>query len=468
MPQGSDEITSHLGGLSDTIGADAARVAIILAAGHGKRIRSETSKMLFPIWGKPTVSRVAEAAAEGLDSDCQVIVVGIKGLEVSVAVGSRPGRVFAYQENLVQGNPAGTGDAVRVGLACFDRPASDRDVYVLLGDMGLASATGLAAFRSEFERSRCHMMILTGHYTGPIEENGYGRIVRVPEADADGAASGETTGNVIAIVEHKDALGLDPDGGGAEFKYHGRRYLFSRDELLNSREVNTGVVAYREAELRAHITALSTDNIQGEFLLTDLVEVFNRQGLIAKALLAGSEDEILAFNTRKVWRQMESIARRRVYERIWDIVTVMDGDDFYVADEVIDRIIELDASEGPLDISVGKGAWIGPEVQLGARVRVGDRCRLEGSVVLEEGVTLGPDVVVSGSPEYPAHIGRDARVTDSWLVGCRVETGVTIAHSTIERRLVRQRTGLDGASVPIRHIRPTAEGLEAVGDLPES
>ena len=66
MRQASDEIVSHLADLSAAISADAARVAIILAAGHGKRIRSNTSKMLFPIWGKPTVSRVAEAAAEGL------------------------------------------------------------------------------------------------------------------------------------------------------------------------------------------------------------------------------------------------------------------------------------------------------------------------------------------------------------------------------------------------------------------
>ena len=63
---------------------DIHRIGIVLAAGHGMRIRSETSKMLHEIWGQPTAVRVARAVQEGLDSPNQVIVVGIKG------VGRRP------------------------------------------------------------------------------------------------------------------------------------------------------------------------------------------------------------------------------------------------------------------------------------------------------------------------------------------------------------------------------------------
>ena len=58
---------------------DIHRIGIVLAAGHGKRIRSETSKMLHEIWGQPTAVRVARAVQEGLDSPNQVIIVGIKG-----------------------------------------------------------------------------------------------------------------------------------------------------------------------------------------------------------------------------------------------------------------------------------------------------------------------------------------------------------------------------------------------------
>ena len=82
---------------------DIHRIGIVLAAGHGMRIRSETSKMLHEIWGQPTAVRVARAVQEGLDSPNQVIVVGIKGVDVARAAGPQPGRLFAYQENPVLG-----------------------------------------------------------------------------------------------------------------------------------------------------------------------------------------------------------------------------------------------------------------------------------------------------------------------------------------------------------------------------
>ena len=102
------------------------------------RIRSETSKMLHEIWGQPTAVRVARAVQEGLDSPNQVIVVGIKGEDVARAAGPQPGRLFAYQENPVLGRPAGTGDAVRVGLQAFSATAADRDVLHLFRGHGPA------------------------------------------------------------------------------------------------------------------------------------------------------------------------------------------------------------------------------------------------------------------------------------------------------------------------------------------
>ena len=146
---------------------DIHRIGIVLAAGHGMRIRSETSKMLHEIWGQPTAVRVARAVQEGLDSPNQVIVVGIKGLDVARAAGPQPGRLFAYQENPVLGKPAGTGDAVRVGLQAFSAMAADRDVYIFLGDMGLLTGQVVAQFRASFENADCDMMVLTGLYSGP-------------------------------------------------------------------------------------------------------------------------------------------------------------------------------------------------------------------------------------------------------------------------------------------------------------
>ena len=196
------------------------RIGIVLAAGHGKRIRSERSKMLHQIWGKPTVTRVADAVEKGLESPNQIIVVGIKGAEVARAAGERPGRIFAYQENPVLGRPAGTGDAVRVALESLPDRGENREIYIFLGDMGLLTGKVVEQFRRSFESRPCDMMVLTGTYRGPSEQNYYGRIVRVPAVHRSGHPSGEDEGKVIEInfdgcvrrVTAKDgaAITIDP------------------------------------------------------------------------------------------------------------------------------------------------------------------------------------------------------------------------------------------------------------------
>ncbi len=483
-----------------------ARLGIVLAAGHGKRIRSETSKMLHQIWGKPSVARVADSVVAGLESPDQVVVVGIKGAEVARQLGAKPGRLFAYQENPVLGLPAGTGDAVRVALDAFAPAAGPRDIYILLGDMGLLTGQGVAQFRREFEANPCDMMVLTGLYRGPVEQNYYGRIVRVPAADQDGRSSGADQGKVIEIREHKDILGL-PTDRPYEARYQGRVYTFSRDELLGVREINTGVVAFREEPLRAHIGQLGTDNVQGELLLTDMVQLLNQRGLVVRAVQAASEEEILAFNTKSVWRQMEAIARRWAYHRLMDLITIVDEEDFFIADEVITQILALDQERGPLDIVVGKGVQVGPQVRLNRKVHLGDNCLLNGNIALGEGVHIGPGVqlstyagqtmlledgvevlsgdilkgnlrvgrdsriesgvILTGSDEHPLRIGRGVTIKGTtYLYGCLVDDGLLIEQSVIKCKHLVQVRRRDGSIQPIRYVRPQPEGLDSLSPLP--
>ena len=190
MSQSVDQVYDLLAKYNSALDGSDDRVGIVLAAGHGKRIRSETSKMLHQIWGQPSALRVANAAREGLECNSQIIVVGIKGSDVIRSTGSAEGRVFAYQENPAKGLPGGTGDAVRSALEAFAPIDRDRDVYIFPGDMGLLSGEVVQGFRSIFEASDADMMLLTGRYSGSVESNYYGRILRVPEFDASGASSG--------------------------------------------------------------------------------------------------------------------------------------------------------------------------------------------------------------------------------------------------------------------------------------
>ncbi|MCK4715891.1 MAG: NTP transferase domain-containing protein, partial [Candidatus Marinimicrobia bacterium] len=118
--------------LSDNLEDSKKPVAIILAAGHGKRIKSERSKMLHEIWGVTTVVRVAESAAKGLNSKNQVIVVGIKADQVAEIAGKEKNRVFVLQKE-----QKGTGDAAREALNALESYKHIEDIYIFPGDMGL-------------------------------------------------------------------------------------------------------------------------------------------------------------------------------------------------------------------------------------------------------------------------------------------------------------------------------------------
>jgi bifunctional UDP-N-acetylglucosamine pyrophosphorylase / glucosamine-1-phosphate N-acetyltransferase len=504
MSQESDQVHDLLEKHNASIDPKAQRVGIVLAAGHGKRIRSETSKMLHEIWGKPSALRVANAAQTGLESPSQVVVVGIKGADVIRSTGSAPGRCFAYQENPVLGLPGGTGDAVRTALDTFEPVEQDRDIYIFPGDMGLLSGAVVDRFRSVFEGSDADMMLLTGRFSGPVESNYYGRILRVPATDVEGNPSGTDQDRVIEIRQHFDII-EQKDDEPYTVEFNGHTYAFSRQVLMESREIDTLTFAFKESTLRKYVRALTTDNAQGELQITDLVHLFNESGLVVRATISEKEEDILAFNLKSVWRQMESIARDRVYECLRDTITIVDEEDFFIADEVVEQILTLD-EEGPLDIVIGKGAYIGPNVKLNRRVQIGDRSELTGNVVLGEDVHIGvgvqlstypnqelilenavqilsrnilkgnlhigagsrieSGVIMTGSDDYPLRAGERVTVKGtSYLYGCRIDDGMDIEHSVIKCQHVRAVETADGSIQPVRYVQPEPEGLGSIGEL---
>ena len=127
-----DDVIKTLNKLSSEINKGVNEIAIILAAGHGRRIKSQRSKMLHKIWEVPTVERVYNACANAIKGINVIVVVGIKAKDVMEVIGKRKSTVFAYQES-----QNGTGHAVQVALNKINKSFSDGIVYVLPGDMGL-------------------------------------------------------------------------------------------------------------------------------------------------------------------------------------------------------------------------------------------------------------------------------------------------------------------------------------------
>ncbi len=290
----TDEIIELAEKLSSKERSSKNEYVIILAAGHGKRLKSEKSKMLHTILGIPTVERVYNACNDGIYGVNTIIVVGIKAVDVMEYLGKRDRTIYVFQAER-----NGTGHAVQVALEALNDVPDDAIIYVLPGDMGLIDAKTLKTFREKFIESKADMIVLTGLYEGKPEDNYYGRIVR--EKDVGG--------NVIQIMEHKDILALP---GDTPYKtiYKGKEQTFTKEELINNNEYNSGVFAFRYSKLAELIGKLKNENVQAEIYLTDLISLFNEKGYTVAASSPEKNYVVMGFNTQEVLTEMNEIAQR--------------------------------------------------------------------------------------------------------------------------------------------------------------
>lgn len=293
----TDQIIKMVDELSSELDKNIKEYAIILAAGHGKRLNSEKSKMLHTICGVPTVERVYNACIKGVEKINLVIVVGIKADDVMKYLGKRERTTYTYQQ--VQN---GTGHAVQVALQGMKNVPDDAIVYVFPGDMGLIDGGTIKQFRTEFLNSKADMIVLTGLYKGKPEDNYYGRIVRVKDSSR----------NVIQILEHKEILAL-PDDKPYTVKYKENEYSYTKEELIKNNEYNSGVFAFKYGKLAEMISKLKNDNVQKEIYLTDLISLFNEKGYSVAAASPEKNYVVMGFNTQEVLEEMNEIALK-IYE----------------------------------------------------------------------------------------------------------------------------------------------------------
>jgi bifunctional UDP-N-acetylglucosamine pyrophosphorylase/glucosamine-1-phosphate N-acetyltransferase len=467
-------------------------VAIILAAGHGKRIKSQTSKMLHKIWEITTVERVYNACKLGIENINSVVVVGIKALDVMEVIGKRGSNKFAYQEY-----QNGTGHAVQVALKEIENEFNDGIVYVLPGDMGLLDDESMKKFRNDFVLSKKDMMVLTGIYDGDPLQNSYGRIIRTKDDNGNG--------NVVQIIEFKDILAL-PDDRPYEVSYRNQKYSYTKKELLETKEFNSGVYAFNYKKLIELIKNISSNNAQNEIYITDLIGLFNQKGYSVGAVSPEHQYVVMGFNDKSVLKEMHEIARRNVYEKLKNIIQIDDPDDFFIHDSVVNDLIELDKKGIPLDIQIGKGAYIGDGVKLNYNVEIGRAAYIKGNVVfgknikiwrivhlstfpnqtltiednvkvlwgdiIKGNIIIGENSIIessvnlTGSDEYPLRIGKNVLIKgSSYLFGSVVEDGVSIEHSVLIKKKVKAEKDKNGNIKPVRFYIPETEGKDLLSDV---
>jgi bifunctional UDP-N-acetylglucosamine pyrophosphorylase/glucosamine-1-phosphate N-acetyltransferase len=306
---------------------------LILAAGKATRFKSEHSKMLHRLAGRALGEYVLETAL-GINPQRIYMVIGHEAAEVRKAF-ARSGITFIEQKEQL-----GTGHALLVAREGLARCPS-ATVLVLVGDAPLLRVETLRALLAAHQKARAAATILTTRFENPY---GYGRIVR---------ARG---GQVRAIVEEKVCT-------PAQRKI---------------REINSGIICFTRAPLLAHLPALSPDNAQKEYLLTDLVEIFNRQRLKVAAFPVADAREVLGVNDRAELAQMEKVLRRRKAEALMrDGVTIVNPECTYIDDSV----------------EVGRDTVIEPGVSLLGTTRVGSACALRPYSTIIDSV-LGDRVTV--------------------------------------------------------------------------
>jgi bifunctional UDP-N-acetylglucosamine pyrophosphorylase/glucosamine-1-phosphate N-acetyltransferase len=497
---GKEEIFKLVDELSGKLNSDNKEIAIVLAAGHGKRIKSQKSKMLHDIWEVPTVERVYNACREAVKAINIIVVVGIKAKDVMGVIGKRRSTVFAYQET-----QNGTGHAVQIALQKLNRKFSNGIIYILPGDMGLINKETIRQLRKEFLKTKSGMMVLTGIFDGDPVNNSYGRIVRVKDFDVSGKSSGEDKGKVIEIIEHKDVLALD-DNEAYKVRFNGRTYSYTKRELIENNEFNSGVYAFDYKKLVSLIGSLSRNNVQNEIYITDMIALFNKKGYVVNAISPKEKHVVMGFNNKSVLKEMEEVARKQVYEKLKDIIEVIDPDDFFIHENVVDQVVKMDKQNIPLDIVIGKGVHIGEgvklnynltlsknvfvsgNVQFGTNVfidqnvhlscflkqtlKIGNNVQIlsgniiKGNIVIGDKTRIESSVNMTGSDEFPLRIGESVLIKGtSYVFGSIIEDGIHIEHSVIVKKKVERLEKRAGVVQPIRFYLPMPEGIDAIEDL---
>ncbi|UTW10809.1 bifunctional UDP-N-acetylglucosamine diphosphorylase/glucosamine-1-phosphate N-acetyltransferase GlmU [Marinobacterium rhizophilum] len=321
---------------------------IILAAGQGSRMKSKKPKVLHGIGGKPMVQHVIDCAQE-LDTPRIHVVVGHGAEQVRDALAGQA------LEFALQAEQLGTGHAVAQALA---GTTPDGISLVLYGDVPLTRSETLRQLVEIAGQDK--LGLLTVKLSDPT---GYGRIIR------------DDAGQVVAIVEHKDASAAQRE--------------------VN--EVNTGILALPTRLLADWLPRLSSNNAQGEYYLTDVIAMAADQAVRIEAIQPEHEQEVQGVNNRLQQAELERWYQLREAQRLMhNGVTLLDPSRLDVRGSLsagFDVVIDINCVfEGR--VVLGNDVSIGPNCHIKDAV-IGDGCQIRANSVidqaqLQENCDIGP------------------------------------------------------------------------------
>lgn len=361
--------------------------AIVLAAGFGRRMQSDLPKVLHECAGRPMLAHVVGAAAPLAARTVIVVPPDHEAFKSVMAEAGADDVAYA-----IQPETRGTADAARIGLEALDRDSGR--VVILPGDHPLLESSTLAELIELSTTTGAAATVLSCRMRDP---SGRGRIVR------------DTDGSLLRIIEDRDA---DEDQSRID-------------------EVNGGIYVFDIARLSAALGKVDSENSQGEFYLTDVIELLRDQDEMVLAHMTHGHD-CFGVNSRTGLSEAAGLLRERTCSRLMDAgVTIVDPVTTYIDASVR---IEPDAKILPFtflegDTRIGRGAEIGPHA------------RIVDSTV-DEGATVTYAVVRSSSIGPHASVGPFA----SLRPGTKLKEGVHIG------TFVETKNAVVGAGSKIPHL----------------
>jgi bifunctional UDP-N-acetylglucosamine pyrophosphorylase / glucosamine-1-phosphate N-acetyltransferase len=367
---------------------------VVLAAGKGTRMRSQLPKVLHPIAGTPMLQHIVNTVAE------------LKPLTTHVVIGHGAEKVRESVSGdhlswVVQAEQLGTGHAVMQAL-----PSLRGDIaLVVLGDTPLLKASSLKALLASVDSQSFGLLTIQS-----ADPTGLGRIVR------------DAAGNVQKIVEHKDAT----------------------PEQLAITETNTGIMAIPRHLLEKCLPMLSSNNAQGEYYLTDLIELAIAEGLNIVSAKATSEMEVQGVNNR-----VQLAALEREYQRQQAEAAMTAGAS--LADPY--RFDVRGSLTVGNDVFIDINAIFHGECVLGNNVSIGPNCTFHNAII-GDGVEILANTVI-----------EDARIDANATVGpfARIRPGSHLCEGSKVGNFVETKKTTLGVGSKINHLSYVGDAQVGAG-----
>ncbi|OBH21177.1 bifunctional UDP-N-acetylglucosamine diphosphorylase/glucosamine-1-phosphate N-acetyltransferase GlmU [Mycolicibacter terrae] len=333
-------------------------VVLVLAAGAGTRMVSDTPKVLHTLGGRSMLSHCLRAAA-GISPRHLVVVLGHAHERIAGTVAELAQALDCRIDIARQDQQLGTGHAVLCGLSALPQDFAGT-VVVTSGDIPLLDSATLAALVDSHRSAPAAVTVLTTTLADPT---GYGRILR----ERDGAEN-----PVTAIVEQADAT----------------------ESQREIREVNAGVYAFDITALRSALGRLGSDNAQHELYLTDVIGIVRGDGQAVHARHVDDAALVAGVNDRVQLAELAAELNRRLiaaHQRAG--VTILDPATTWI----------------DMDVTIGRDTTVAPGTQLLGNTRIGTHCAIGPDSTLTD-VTVGDGASVIRSHAASSSIGAGATV----------------------------------------------------------